>query len=166
MNKFVSFVLVFSTFLPSFLSVFSLVPRGEEIEHIIKIPANVSWTDSGLDVSEGQEITFKASGEISLQKGNPMASCNPDGYNLKTIQQPLQDKNIGALIGKVSQLISISIDEETGEEIRNEIFKVFFVGLENRVSMPMSGRLLLGINENIVGDNDGEYTVLVYIKED
>ena len=30
----------------------------------------------------------------------------------------------------------------------------------------MSGRLLLGINENIVGDNDGEYTVLVYIKED
>lgn len=152
---------------PCFFLFFAVwnVPKSDETSvHNITVLANVNWTDTGLDVSEGQEIYFKALGEISLQKGNPMAHCGPDGYDLKSVQQPLLDRNIGALIGKVSELISVTVDKETGEEIRNEIFKYFFVGSENKVSMPMSGRLLLGINENIVGDNDGEYSVMVSIE--
>jgi hypothetical protein len=30
--------------------------------------------------------------------------------------------------------------------------------------MPLQGRLFLGVNENVVKDNDGEFTVLIYIK--
>jgi len=113
---------------------------------------------------ENQDIYFKTKGGISLQKGNPMAYCGPDGYNLKTIQQPLSDKNIGALIGKVIHLVSVEIDEETGEEIKEEIVEEFYVGSENRIKMPISGRLFLGINENVVGDNSGEYIVDIYLK--
>jgi hypothetical protein len=107
-------------------------------------------------------MVFEASGVISLQKGNPMAYCGPDGYNLRTVQQPLRDKNIGALIGRVVFLVSVEVDEETGEETRNEIIEEFYIGEEIRMKMPLSGRLFLGINENVVGDNSGEYKVLVY----
>jgi len=126
------------------------------------VAANQSWTDSGMDVVEDQIIYFEATGVVSLQKGNPMAYCGPEGYSLRTVQQPFTDKNIGALIGKVVFLVSVEIDEETGEETRNEIIEEFYIGGENRIKMPISGRLFLGINENVVGDNSGEYKVLLY----
>jgi len=125
----------------------------------ISVLANTHWTDTGIDVVEGQEVYFKASGGISLQKGNPMAYCGPDGYDLKTVQQPIKEKNIGALIGKVVMLISIEVDEETGEEIRNELVEEFYIGSENSVEIPIGGRIFLGINENVVEDNAGEFRV-------
>ncbi len=130
------------------------------------VAADQSWTDTGWDVVEGQEMYFEAAGVISLQKGNPMAYCGPDGYNLQTVQQPLRDKNIGALIGRVVFLVSVEVDEETGEETRDEIIEEFYIGEEIRIRMPLSGRLFLGINENVVGDNSGEYKVLVYFISD
>ena len=30
--------------------------------------------------------------------------------------------------------------------------------------MPLQGRLFLGVNENVVKDNDGEFTVSIYLK--
>lgn len=139
--------------------------RKEEFLRV-SVLADRDWTDTGLDVKEGQEIYFTATGGISLQKGNPMAYCGPDGYNIKTVQQPLPDSNIGSLIGKVVQLVSVEIDEETGEEIRNEIVETFCIGAEGRITMPIEGRLFLGINENIVGDNSGEFKVIIFLMED
>ncbi|MFC2163441.1 hypothetical protein ACFLT2_00425 [Acidobacteriota bacterium] len=132
-----------------------------ELDRVYRFPlaSNVKWTDTGYDVQQNQEIHFRATGGISLQVGNPMAYCGPDGYDLKTLQQPLQDNNIGAVIGKVVLLISIEIDEETGEETRNEIEELFYIGSEQRVSMPINGRLFLGINENVAQDNSGQFMV-------
>jgi hypothetical protein len=136
---------------------------GQSLEpsRVYRLPlvSNVQWTDTGYDVQQRQEIQFRATGGISLQVGNPMAYCGPDGYDLKTLQQPLQDNNIGAVIGKVVLLISIEIDEETGEETRNEIEEIFYIGSEQRISMPLNGRLFLGINENVVEDNSGQFMV-------
>lgn len=128
----------------------------------ISVMSDVEWADTGLDVFEGQEVYFRARGQISLQKGNPVTYCGPDGYNYQSTQQPLQDKNIGALIGRVYFLVSVEVDEETGEEIRNELEEVFYIGSANRIVMPMNGRLHLGINENLVADNEGSYTVVIY----
>ncbi|NOR13264.1 MAG: hypothetical protein GQ545_08430, partial [Candidatus Aminicenantes bacterium] len=66
---------------------------------------------------------------------------------------------IGALIGKVVLLISIEIDEETGEETRNEMVEIFYIGSNRIVSMPISGRLFLGINENVAGDNSARFMI-------
>jgi hypothetical protein len=151
----------------AFLSI-TLRIRGQEPEGLkfvfgrvyrLTVPSNVQWTDTGYDVEGEQTLSFSGSGGISLQVGNPMAYCGPDGYDLKTVQQPIQDKNIGALIGKVVLLISIEVDEETGEETRNEMVEIFHIGSEQIISMPISGRLFLGINENIAGDNSGQFTV-------
>jgi len=138
---------------------------GRERSIQVSVLSNVDWTDTGLDIEDGQEIYFRASGGISLQRGNPMAYCDPDGYPLQTFQQPIQDKNIGALIGKVYLLISVEVDEETGEEIRNELIELFYIGSENRVTMPMKGHLFLGVNENVVADNAGEFKVTIYLSE-
>lgn len=134
--------------------------RQEGLE--ISVLSNVDWTDTGLDVVEGQQIVFRAVGQISLQKGNPVTYCGPDGYNYQSLQQPLENQNIGALIGKVYFLISVEIDEETGEEIRNEKEEIFYIGSAGRITIPMDGRLYLGINENLVADNDGVFHVLIY----
>lgn len=133
----------------------------DQIERI-SVPANVNWTDSGYDVLAGQEVTFSAQGAISLQQGNPIAYCGPEGKTLNTIQQPLRDRPIGALIGRIVKLISIEVDEETGEETRNEEIELFFIGTAGSVAMPLDGRLFLGVNETVVEDNDGTFAVNFY----
>jgi len=126
----------------------------------VSVQSQLSWTDTGLQVFAGQEISFQASGTISLQRGNPIARCDPEGYDLQTVQQPMRDRNIGVLIGRIVQLISVEVDEETGEEKRNERIEYFYIGSENSVRMPMNGKLYLGVNENVVEDNSGEFSVL------
>jgi hypothetical protein len=133
---------------------------GREIFQDVTVMGNMDWTDTGVEVYEGQEISFQAFGTIYLQKGNP-ARCSPDGYDLRTMQQPFPDRNIGALIGKVAVLISMEVDEESGKETRYEIKEKFFIGAEIQMRMPISGRLFLGINENLVGDNDGAFSVSI-----
>ena len=132
----------------------------KEIFLDVTVMGNRDWTDTGIEVFEGQEISFQAFGTIYLQKGNP-ARCSPDGYDLRTMQQPFPDRNIGALIGKVAVLISMEVDEESGKESRYEIKEKFFIGAESRARMSISGRLFLGINENLVGDNDGAFSVSI-----
>jgi hypothetical protein len=126
---------------------------------VITVPGDIPWTDTGMDVTEGQEVVFAAAGKISLQRGNPQADCGPDGYDLRTVQQPLPERNLGALIGKVVISISVTVDEKTGEEKKEEVAEIFFVGSENHVMMPAPGHLFLGINENVTGDNAGQFIV-------
>jgi hypothetical protein len=159
----------------SWLFVFlSLSPSLQEKEETAKeqgvsleiiVSADEAQTDTGLDVRENQEIYFEASGQISLQKGNPLAECGPDGYPLHSVQQPFPDKNIGALVGVVVWPVSVEVDEKSGEETRHDITETFYIGAQNKVAMPLTGRLFLGINENLVGDNDGEFRVKVYLNK-
>ncbi|MBD3413605.1 MAG: hypothetical protein GF421_04135 [Candidatus Aminicenantes bacterium] len=125
----------------------------------LEVNADSHWMSTGYDVEKGDIIDFNAEGTISLQQGNPKAYCDPDGYNLMTMQQPITDQNLGALIGRVVLLISIEEDEETGEEVRNEIIKEFYIGKRNQIMMPIGGELQLGINELVVEDNEGSFQV-------
>lgn len=139
------------------------VPFGQEgLVSRITIKADAGWVDTGIEVLQGDPWSFRATGRITLQRGNPAAECGPDGLDFMTVQQPVPDRNIGALVGKVAQLISVRIDEETGEEIRDEIVSLFPIGTENDVLMPIRGRLYLGVNENVYLDNGGEFVVTFF----
>ena len=130
----------------------------------LSVLSSESWTDTGYRVLAGQDIQFQASGVISLQKYNPIAfPCSPDGMPYKTVQQAFRDENIGALIGKVVQLVAIEVDEETGEETRFEEEVLFYIGARNKVTMSLSGHLYLGVNELVVVDNVGVFDTLFYL---
>ncbi len=126
------------------------------------IPGDAGWVDTGIDVEEGDEFFFRGEGEISLQKGNPEAACGPDGADIQGLQQPIPDRNLGGLAGKVGWVLSVRTDEKTGEEVRDELVRYFFIGHEQAVAMPMRGRLYIGINENVIRDNDGEFRVTIF----
>jgi hypothetical protein len=132
-----------------------------EETRMIVVPGNAAWTDTGIEVTQGQAIEFTAEGMISLQKGNPQADCGPDGYDLRTVQQPLADRNLGALIGKVVIAVTVIKDKNSGEEKSEEAAELFAVGARSRVEMPAKGRLFLGVNELVIGDNAGHFTVVI-----
>jgi hypothetical protein len=128
----------------------------------MKVPADQGWADTGIDVVQGEAFLFRATGEITLQRGNPAAGCGPDGLEMVISQQPIPSKNTGALIGRVVQLIAVRKDEETDEEVRDEIIEYFYIGKESRAYMPLKGRLFLGVNENVFADNGGEFQVEIF----
>jgi len=134
---------------------------GQARTMVVVVAGGAAWTDTGLDVASGDIILFEADGKITLQKGNPEAECGPDGYDLQTLQQQLTGRNLGALIGKVVIGVTVLVNEKTKEEIQQEAAVFFYVGSKSRVEMPAKGRLFLGINENVIGDNGGEFRVTV-----
>jgi hypothetical protein len=134
-----------------------LIPVKELI-----VPGDAGWVDTGIDVEEDQEYFFRGEGEISLQKGNPEAACGPEGADIQGLQQPLPERNLGCLAGKVAQVLAVRTDEKTGQEIRDELVRYFFIGREAAVAMPIKGRLFVGVNENVVRDNDGEFRVAIF----
>jgi len=144
----------------------AVVATPPPLERSIAVAADAGWVDTGIDVEPGQEIRFAASGEIDLQRGNPEAKCGPGGLDLFTVDQPVPNANLGALIGRVAQLVASRVDEDSKMEIRDEIFVLFLIGPENSVTVPIKGRLYLGVNENVLKDNGGSYTVVVARRPD
>ena len=132
----------------------------------VQVAGAVAWTDSGLNVQNGQEYYFQAEGSVSLQKDNPIATCGPEGLALRTLQQPLLDQNLGALICKVREKVEFVEDKRGGEKTERDIGEMFFVGKENRVVFPAAGRLLFRVNENVTDDNDGAFDVKIYLKRE
>lgn len=149
----------------SVLSFAQITEVQKEVKRQIEVPADAGWVDTGLEVKEGEVFEFVASGTISCQKGNLVANCGPEGLDLQTVQQPMTDKNLGALVGKVVKVISVSEDPDTGEEIREEVAKVFYIGERATVEMPLDGRLYLGVNDNVFADNEGKFLVIFSRKE-
>jgi hypothetical protein len=145
----------------------TLSPRPQDqaaaaaLEKTITVAADAGWTDAAIDVGPGEELRFSASGEIDLQRGNPQAVCGPAGLDLITTDQPVPNANLGALIGKIVQPVAMRVDGDSGMEIRDEIFVLFLVGQEATVTAPFKGRLYLGVNENVLKDNVGAYSVVV-----
>ena len=130
----------------------------------MEVSASSGWIETGLEVKEGERFEFVATGSISCQKGNPVANCGPNGLDFQTIQQPLTDQNLGALVGKVVKMIDIRKDKETGEEIREAVARVFLIGAHSEVEIPFEGKLYLGVNDSVYADNDGHFTVSVFKK--
>ncbi len=149
-----------------FPSRFKVPVEAALLEKTIAVPAESGWVDTGIDLRAGEAIRFAATGEIDLQKGNPGAVCGPGGIDLVTSDQPIPNSNLGALIGKVVQLVAARVDEGSRLEIRDEVFYLFLIGEEASVAVPFKGRLYLGVNENVLRDNGGVYSVVVTRRPD
>ena len=114
-------------------------------ERQVTVAANVLWTDTNVVVQSGQDVFFEATGEINWGPGRrdgPGGEQNsPNNPN-----RPIPSRPGGALIGRVGEGSS----------------DFFFIGTDrNRIRMRSSGRLSLGINDDVLGDNGGSFRVIV-----
>jgi len=137
-------------------------PADYVLVETIRVPADTAWTDTGLDVLVGEEFWFEAFGTISLQGGNSEAYCGPDGLNVQTLQQPEPRANLGCLVGRVRQYVETVEDKVSKEKTVREYGTSFFIGPAGPARIPADGRLQLGPNENVTGDNDDAFTVRIY----
>jgi hypothetical protein len=105
----------------------------------VHVDATHPWVDSGLTVRKGQRLSFSAEGTIQWGS-RPDQVAGPEGHGAKTGKV-----GAGGLIGRVGY---------TG--------KPFPIGnARTPIAMPASGKLFLGINDFIFGDNAGSFAVTI-----
>lgn len=109
------------------------------------VSADVPWNDSGIDVRAGQTIYFEAHGQVRWgrdRRDGPAGERNsPSNPN-----RPMGNRNAAALIGKIG----------SGNDL-------FFIGDDTGpIRARSSGRLYLGINDDVLTDNSGNFRVVVH----
>ena len=113
---------------------------------VVRVNAQQRWTDTGVDVRRGEEITFDARGTVQLSSdANDVAS--PAGSQKPGRAMPSTNVNApaGALIARIGESTTI------------------VVGNERSIRAPLAGRLYLGLNDDHLADNEGEFAVTVGI---
>jgi hypothetical protein len=112
----------------------------------VVVPGNVQWTNAGFNVNRGQYLRFEPSGEIRLStNGEDVARGAGAVSGRRADNATISSVPVGALIGRIGN----------GQP--------FVIGdTPNAVDMPDSGRLFLGINDDHVGDNSGNFVVKIW----
>jgi hypothetical protein len=112
----------------------------------ITLPGSQEWVDTGVDVKAGDVYQFEASGEITY--AGARSATPPDGsakgWRDLTKSFPAEDANHGAVIGRIGS---------------SDAALAFLIGASKQVSMPIDGRLFLGINHPSKSTAEGSFTV-------
>ena len=115
-------------------------------ERQVVVSANVPWVDAGIEVRDGQQIFFRAAGQVTWGKGR---KDGPEGEKNSPFNpgRPIPNRPGASLIGKVG--------DRSGDP--------FFIGdQQGAIRMRGNGRLFLGINDDNLRDNTGNWRVTVY----
>ena len=116
----------------------TLPPTGGQI----RVSGNQRWTDTGITVRKGDRITFNSTGQVTLSS-NGSDTAGPAGApSGRYPTGPMPRVLAGALIGRVGPVSVFAIGNQT-----------------TALSMPADGRLFLGVNDDDVNDNTGEFVV-------
>lgn len=120
------------------------IPRGMR-ERQIGVSASQPWIDTGIEVRAGQELYFSAEGQV---RWGPSRRDGPAGERNSPHNpgRPIPNRPGAALIGKIGD--------------RDEYF---FIGEESGpFRARSSGRLYLGVNDDVLSDNSGSFRVMIY----
>lgn len=108
----------------------------------VEVPANQTWVDTGLYVNKGDSVWFTVTGQVYMSQSQRVG---PDGVpnSLNRKDNPLPSANSGALLGRVGN-------------------QMFLIGTTtDPISIPASGRLMLGINDDNHRDNRDAFQVTI-----
>jgi hypothetical protein len=108
----------------------------------VTVVGNQQWTPTGFAVRRGEMIRFNATGEVmwspeAADRATPRGAAS----GRKSGNPPVAGAPGGALIGRIGN------------------GQAFIVGSQPGVRMPASGMLFLGINDDVVDDNTGDFMV-------
>jgi hypothetical protein len=115
------------------------IPRGMR-EREVNVTAREPWTDTGIDVRAGQTIYFRASGEVRWGN-NRRDGAAGERNSPRNPNRPLPDRPAAALLGRI------------GSDV------IFIGGDQGPYRVRSSGRLSLGINDDVFTDNTGSLRV-------
>jgi hypothetical protein len=112
----------------------------------IIVDARERWVDAGVTVERGDVMAFDASGQVRLSdNGNDVAAPAGAHSGRRAPQAPLPTNLAGALIGRIGNT-------------------QFAIGNQSSITAPASGRLFLGVNDDHLADNEGQFDVFVSVR--
>lgn len=111
----------------------------------VRVPGNATWVATPLTVRRGDTVTFNTTGQVQLSdNAQDMAHAAGALSQRRAAGAPLPQHFAGALIAKVGNSAPFPIGD-----------------VSTPVTMPADGQLYLGINDDEVSDNRGEFIVQV-----
>ena len=112
---------------------------------IIPVSATERWTDTGLTVRAGDSISIEADGTIQMS-GDRGDTAAPAGGRRSAPGALVHNAAAGTLIARIGNGAP------------------FAVGARRTIARaPTSGRLYLGVNDDYLGDNEGQFNAMVSI---
>lgn len=114
----------------------------------IIVDARERWIDTGITVRRGDFLSFQADGQIQMSSNaNDTASPTGAASGRRAPNAPVNSQPAGGLVARIGDSAPVYIGERT-----------------NRLRAPVSGRLFLGVNDDHLADNSGEFRVSVTIQ--
>jgi hypothetical protein len=108
-----------------------------------RVPANATWVATPLSVRKGDRVSFTVTGRIQLSDdAGDMAHSAGSLRERRASGSPMPQHFAGALIAKIGNSAPFPIGDNTAP-----------------ITMPANGILYLGINDDEVSDNRGEFIV-------
>lgn len=120
-------------------------------EVTINVPGTSRGTDTGLDVRAGDPIYFTASGVITA--GSRVGQVGPDGatttgFGSVVNARPVPSAGVGALIAYIRMS-------------NGQLSSPYLIGSQLSATVPVDGRLILLVNDDNYGDNNGSFSVRI-----
>lgn len=144
-------VLVWVVLAPAVLCAATLVlrpqewrPHTQDEQRTITIYAYRQWQSTGIDLEPGDQVRISASGEWQYSPYVGRHGPEGGGKPVTVATYPMQGVDGGVLLGRIG---------ETGQE--------FYVGRGTTWYVDAPGRLMLRINDDLLGDNVGQLTIQV-----
>jgi hypothetical protein len=113
---------------------------------LITVNPTERWTDTGMRVEAGDLIVFDAEGSIQLSdSAGDTATPAGSRSGRRAIDAPLRTLPAGMLLARIGNSEAVAI------------------GGQRTIRFPVSGELYLGVNDDFLDDNSGEYRVIINI---
>ena len=113
----------------------------------IRVNSQHRWTDTGIDVRAGDVITFSASGTITMSDDTGDTASPAGSTRGRTAPDaPVLNQLAGGLLARIGG------------------WSPTFIGNRGTWTAPVGGRLFLGVNDDHLPDNRGEFVVQVGVQ--
>jgi hypothetical protein len=121
---------------------------NKELDVNASAPSGQAWTDSGLDLKAGDQLTISATGSVEYDNG--ARSTGPEGlargWMDLVMQFPVNAAGRGALVGRIGD---------------NPAARAFLIGASATRTAPIAGHLFLGVNQMPSAAGTGSFHVVI-----
>jgi Ca2+-binding EF-hand superfamily protein len=113
----------------------------------VRVNAQQRWTDTGVSVRAGDVVSINATGEIQMSEDAGDTATPAGSRRGRTAPDaPVMKQLAGGLIAKIDD------------------YPPIFIGNRTTVTAPVTGRIYLGVNDDHLADNRGEFSVAVSVR--